>query len=68
VENLNTQTSVKCRRRPALSPNGATTGVVAPGNNQRRKAALAKKVLYIDMDNTLVDFGAGLEKVDPAIR
>ena len=26
------------------------------------------KVLYIDMDNTLVDFGAGLARVDPAIQ
>ncbi len=29
---------------------------------------MARKVLYIDMDNTLVDFGAGLEEVDRAVR
>jgi 5'-nucleotidase len=27
-----------------------------------------KKVLYIDMDNTLVDFSAKLETVDPVVR
>jgi 5'-nucleotidase len=27
-----------------------------------------RKVLYIDMDNTLVDFSAKLERVDPTVR
>ena len=30
--------------------------------------ATPKKILYIDMDNTLVDFSAKLEHVDPVVR
>ncbi|WES64650.1 hypothetical protein P0L94_00940 [Microbacter sp. GSS18] len=28
---------------------------------------MRKKILYIDMDNRLVDFGAKLDGIDPAI-
>lgn len=29
---------------------------------------MTKKILYIDMDNTLVDFGARLQGIDPALQ
>ena len=40
------------RERPDMSETSETSG---------------KKILYIDMDNTLVDFPSGIDRVSPAL-
>ena len=32
------------------------------------KKCICKKILYIDMDNVLVNFQSGLEKIDPHLH
>ncbi|MCL2793962.1 MAG: hypothetical protein FWD85_01495 [Microbacteriaceae bacterium] len=53
--------------RPEIDELLAAKGAAVCGVSEAIKSSSAKKILHVDLDNTLVDFGARLEGIDPGV-